>query len=195
MTSRGILATIGLVLVAGGAAYGAWKLQDRNWSYRLEQQKELHARETTALITQAQGWAEAVAKRNATQLLRAFVAGIQPSLLAERSESLEQACVTLLRIEGVRAIHLLRPDGTVIYSSDAKFATGGSVDDRATCALAATELTARPGNEPHVVEMATPLADSGTVVAFVWMKVLLSPALDAERPDRFLEPSPSKTNP
>ena len=127
-------------------------------------------------------WAEAIATRQGEAILRAFVAGITPSLLAERRESLEISAVSLLRVPGVDGIHVFRPDGSVYYSSDAKLVTVGSAGEEGAWSLAATDFISRSGAREGTLDLAVPVVDSGRTLATVWLQYALAGVRDAERP-------------
>ncbi len=180
---------------AAGAGYAIWKWQDRAWGARLAAAEEKAAGEQAQLRQEAESWAGAVARRSAIGTFRGFLAGINPALLAERRESLELAAVGLLRVAGVTALHVLRPDGSVLYSSDGKYATTGQADDRAAWALAASELSEREAATPGVVEVAAPVIEGGKVLAIVWLAYRPDVVRDAVRPASFRQPAPAAEAP
>lgn len=186
-TSRKSLVAVPLtlalaVICAAGSSFAVWKWQDARWNARLVTERETAARSEAGVREQAERWATAVARKGAEGIFRGFLAGIQPALLAEQHESLRLAAVGLLRVEGVAALHILRPDSTVLYSSDAKYATMGHGDDRAAWALSAGELTQRESSTPDVIEIVAPVSEGGKVLAVVWLSYRPEKLRDAVKP-------------
>lgn len=128
-------------------------------------------------------WAGAVADHAAQSIFHAFAAGIQPAVLAGRTDSLQQAKAQILQIPEVSFVHVLRPDGAVLMSSDDKYSTTGRADDeRAAWALAASDLVTREGSVAGSVELAAPIVGSTGPRAVLWMGIKRRSLLDSTRP-------------
>lgn len=181
------VAVLSMTLLA--AAFQAGRLLEvRRCEARQLATAAAHEEATAALRGAAGSWADALVTREGEVVLRAFAAGIAPSIRAERRESLEVAAVSLLRVPGVEGIHVLRPDGTVVYSSDAKLATTGRGGERAAWALAASGLASRESHRPGVVELATPVVDGGRALAIVWLEFGHAAVREAARPQALSVP-------
>ena len=102
-------------------------------------------------------------------MLRAFVAGLAPLILAERDTSVDIAGVSLLRLTGVQGVSILRADGKTLYASDAKLSVTDSGNEQTRWALAATDFAVRESVRPGIREMSLPVNDSGRVLAVVWL--------------------------
>lgn len=179
---KGILAILLAIATAVGGFLAARHFERQRCADETVALVAEHDAAITKLKSSAEGWAEAVAKRQGEAVINAFVSGISPSILAERRESLEISAVSLLRVPGVEGIHLFKLDGAVIYSSDAKLVTIGSAGEAGAWALAAPELVAREGARQGTLELAVPVVDSGRVLAVVWMEFGLAAVRDTGRP-------------
>lgn len=138
---------LALVLVLAGIGYGAW------WWKGYQHRREL------VRLEEATG----------EQVFRAFFAGISPGLIAGRTDGLEVAGNTLLNSPKVAFVHVLRPKGEVLYSSDVRLRRGAEVGERGEWALAARELTSRKGELPNTTELAAPISAPDGVVAVLWL--------------------------
>nr|MBP7462120.1 hypothetical protein [Candidatus Delongbacteria bacterium] len=144
--------------------------------------------EEIGLISQeAENWVNALVMQQGENLLRAFTAGISPSVLAERQQGIELSSVSLLRIPGVVGIHVIRPNGQVVYSSDVKLTTTGKVDERGGWALTATDIISRDSQKEGIEDYALPIMDSGKIVVVVWLEYDLAGIINQARPS-ILEP-------
>ncbi len=191
-----ILGIVILAVIALGAGFwGGQSFTNRRATEQSAQVAEQHAAELLALRGQATSWANALSESQGEAVLRAFVSGIAPALRSERRESLELSALSLLRVPGVAGIHVLRPDGEVVYSSDAKLTTTGEAGDAGAWALAAHDLTSRAGAKPGTEDLALPLIDSGQVLAVVWMEFAQDKVRKAARPAALgsREASPDET--
>lgn len=184
---------IGLLAVASLVAgfFGGREVARRSADDEATKVAEAHAMEVAGLKNDAVAWATAVAKGEGEAILRAFVAGISPSILAERREGLEISAISLLRVAGVEGIHLLHPDGKVLYSSDAKISTTGEIGERGAWALSAQELISRNGNHPGSLDFAVPLISTGQVIAIIWLEYGESTVREAARPAGLSGPTAS----
>lgn len=187
----GLLALVSLI----AGYFGGRELARSSAADEATQAAEAHALEVAGLKNDAVAWATAVSKGEGEAILRAFVAGISPSLLAERREGLEISAIGLLRVAGVEGIHLLHPDGKVLYSSDAKLATTGDIGERGAWALGAQELISRQGNHPGSLDFAVPLISTGQVIAIIWLEYGESTVREAARPAGLSSPSTTATAP
>lgn len=166
MTFRRILWTVAaLVCIALGFVLA--QQYERNRSA-----KEMRALEEqqAAEIERVRSEVDAIARTQGQIVLRAFAAGVSPSVLAGRRESVEIAAVDLLVVPGIAGIHVLGPDGTVIYSSDAKLATTGEGAYRGSWALNATELVSQASSRPNVIDLAIPVLGGGERKAVIWLE-------------------------
>jgi len=128
-------------------------------------------------------WAGNVADHASTSIFHAFAAGIQPAVLAGRADSLEQAKAQILQLPEVSFVHVIKPDGTVLMSSDDKYSTTGRADDERTAwALGATKLITRDGAVPGTLELAAPIVGTTGPRAVLWMGIKRQGMLDAARP-------------
>lgn len=158
-----------LILVIAFAGLWLWQQRkvaglDAKHAEALEQQRQ-------ELLARGETWAGAVADRGVDALFRAFAAGVQPAVLAGRSESLLQAKNALLQVPDVTFVHILTPDGQVLMSSDDKLTATGQAGDPAAWALATRELTRRDGAAAGTVELAGPIRSGTDVAAVLWMGV------------------------
>lgn len=166
MTFRRILWTAAaLVCIALGFVLA--QQYERNRS-----DKRIHTlqEQQAAEIERVQSEVDAIARTQGQIVLRAFAAGIAPSVLAGRRESVEMAAVDLLVVPGIAGIHVLAPDGAVIYSSDAKLATTGEGAYRGSWALNATELVSQASTRPNVIDYAIPVLGGGERKAVIWLE-------------------------
>jgi hypothetical protein len=160
------------------------------WTSRTRQITRLNAEHATRLNDQVEAltrwggnWAGAVADHSAQSIFHAFAAGIQPAVLAGRSDSLQQAKAQILQVPEVSFVHVIRPDGVVLMSSDDKYSTTGKAEDeRATWALSATGLVTRQGAVAGTVEIAAPIVGSTGPRAVLWMGIKRQSLLDSARP-------------
>lgn len=184
-----------LALLIGGFLAGR-EVEHRRSVGEAGEVAEGHSREMLLVRGEAANWATAMSRAQGEALLRAFVSGVSPAILAERRDSLEMSAVSLLRVTGVSGVHILSPDGKVEYSSDAKLATTGELGDRGAWALGATELISREGAYAGVRDYAVPLISTGNVIAIVWLEFAETAVRDASRPPGLSSPNPgSSPNP
>lgn len=174
-------ALIGLACLVVGILIGSY-FQGRRCSREAKAAAAAHEAELGTARTEAERWAEALATRQGEAVLKSFVSGIAPSILSERRESLELSAVSLLREPGVEGIHVVGPDGSVVYSSDVKLSTMGEGGDKAVWAAAVTDFTSRTSNRPGVIDYAVPVIDSGRVLAVVWLEFGRAKVRDLARP-------------
>jgi hypothetical protein len=172
-----------VILLVGVLIWGVWVWQEGRREHELAEAAERHAAEVADLKAKAEFWAEALAAGEAQAVFRAFQAGIAPDLLAGRPESVEMAAVTLLGLPGIEFVHVLRPGGEVLYSSDAKLVAEGTAGERGAWALAAAEPTARAGATRGVTEIAAPLTGAAGPVACLWLGYRTAQAKEAVRPE------------
>lgn len=178
-----VQAAIILVLVA--LVVGVWWWKDGQRQRQLDEQAALHAGEVADLRTKAEFWAEALAAGEAEAVFSAFTAGVAPSVLANRVDSVEIAAGALLELHGIEFVHVVRPDGTVIYTSDRKLTTAGTAGERLAWALSTTELTSRDSDVRGVTELAAPLANPDGPVAYIWIGYRTEQVAQELRPEVF----------
>lgn len=181
-----------LALLVGGFFAGR-EVEHRRGLGEAGEVAQGHSRELLILRGEAADWAKAMSLAQGEALLRAFVAGISPAILAERRESLEISAVSLLRVTGVSGVHILTPAGKVEYSSDAKLATTGELGERGAWALAATDLISREGAHAGVRDYAVPLVSTGNVIAIIWLEFAEAAVRDASRPPGLSSPNPGSS--
>lgn len=170
-----------VVFIVAGVMIGRY-FEMRRSAEQAAATEEIHSAQLTTIRGEATQWAGTLAGQQAEVVLRSFVSGITPSILAERRESVELSAVGLLRIPGVDGIHVLRPDGSVVYSSDGKLVSTGQAGEQGAWASAVTELASRPGARTGVVEIAMPITDSGKNLAVVWLEFGVDSVRDLARP-------------
>lgn len=166
MATRIFVGLLAALLAAGSFLLGSTIAQRRAGALATEA-AAAHAAELGAARMEGQRLADTIARGQAEAVLRAFAAGITPSLLAERHDSVEIAAVGLLRIAGVLAIDVFQPDGTVLYSSDAKLMTTRVASDADRWALEVTELVSRPSDRAGALVLATPVIDNAGTLAVI----------------------------
>ena len=150
-----------VILVFAAAGYGLWQWSEINAQRAVGEQATLHRQEVAALREGYSTWLRNLTQEQAKEVFQAFAAGIQPAVLAGRSESLLEAKTQILHIPEIVFVHVLTPDGKVIMSSDEKLSTMGLADDERTrWALAVQELGTREGERPGTLEIAAPILGS-----------------------------------
>jgi hypothetical protein len=108
-------------------------------------------------------------KREAEGVLRAFSAGLHPSVVESRVDSVDAAVVGLIQLPEVIFAHVVTAEGVVIASSDRKLVEPENVGERGRWALQATDLQTRPGDADETLELAMPLAASSGWHVVVWV--------------------------
>jgi hypothetical protein len=176
-----LLVAAALACVALGF-FAARQIERMRYADRVGSMQEQHDRQLTELRAAGEQWADAVAREQGAAVLRAFVAGISPAVLAGRREGIELAAVSLLHVPGIAGIHVLGLDGAVLYSSDAKLVATGEAEYRGAWALQVAELTSRPSTRPGVIDMAVPIASAGKPLAVAWMEYDAGAVREAARP-------------
>lgn len=132
----------------------------------------------------AEQWADSLAKAEGEAILRSFVAGLAPVVLAGRESSVDVAGASLLRLAGVRGVTILRADGKTLYASDAKLTVSDAGSEQTRWAATATDFMVRESVQPGVSEMALPVTDRGTVLAMVWLAYDSTLARERFRPEQ-----------
>lgn len=175
---------IAVVAVVALIGFGAWWWCARQASRSVgEVERDYQARIAT-IEQNCELWAGALAAKQSEAVLRAFGAGVYPSLIGdEPGTDLDVAIGALLELPGVELAHLLAPDGTVIASSDRKFTVMGEVSARADWALGAVELTSRPGERAGTLELAAPILSSAGTEAIFWMGYATEAVMEECRPE------------
>jgi hypothetical protein len=180
LKSIAIVATIVLSALAGGFAMRAY--EQSQCDKRVAADAERAAAENARLRAAAEEWAGAIASRQGESVLRSFAAGLTPMLLAERDTALDIAGASLLRLDGVQGISILRADGKTLYASDAKLTVSDAGNEQTRWALGATDFAVRDSVRPGVIEMALPVADAGRSLAVVWLSFDSNATRDQGRP-------------
>lgn len=164
-------AVVELILLATlvAAVYGHWQWQEWRRERDVTREREAAA---TELGRQLEAEASAV--------MSAFRAGIGPSVVAGRWSELDVATTSLLDLPRVAFAHVLRPDGTVLASSDAKLRADGNAREVAAWALGTTSPTLRTGEIEGLIEVAAPILSLTGPTAFLWLGYRADRAATAE---------------
>lgn len=176
-----LMVEIGAALLLILICFAVWSFSGRRCERRVA---ELTARHESAVKeTRQEGEARAgkLAASEAEAVFRAFAAGIQGSALGQQRGALDMAKTSLLRLPYVAAVHVLAPDGTVLASSNEKYAVAGRTAGRASWALQATDLQTRPGQVPGTIEIAAPFQGASGRVAVLWLSYKTHDLLAASR--------------
>lgn len=180
-------AVVALVLVA--ALFGLWRWSQINAQRAVGEQLVAWQQERHTLEAGYEDWTFELAKHEATEVFLAFAAGIQPEVMAGRHDPLEAAKRQLLKLDAVAFVHLLEPDGSVIITSDDKYATTGKADERGAWALMSREgLETRDGEVPGTVELASPILGTSGPEAVLWIGYKMGAVLRATRPATLPQP-------
>ena len=202
MKGKAIVVLLVALLAGAGGFWGARELERRRCAAEKAELEAVQSQALRVVRAAAETWAEAISRRQAEAVLRAFVSGISPSIQTDRRESLAISSTSLLRVPGVEGIHLLRPDGEILYSSNVKMTTTGELGEAGSWALRAPELVSRSGARQGSLDLAVPLVDAGQVLAVVWMEYGLDAVRDLGRPSELtragsppLDPPPALGGP
>jgi len=182
-STRRTLTELLIIVVLGLLAYGIWQWQESRRNRELSEQAATCEGEIGTLTERAEFWARGLAASEAEAAFRAFLAGVSPALLAGRTESAEQAATQLLSLPGVDFVHILRPDGELIYTSDAKLTATGSGVAPDSWALTVEELTTRAGETRGVTELASPVLGPEGPVAVLWLGYRTDALFEEMRPE------------
>lgn len=167
---RRLLAEIIAVVLFGLIVFGLWKWTAWRQADAIAEQSAVHERRLAEVVQERDRLLNEMAHTQGELVLRAFAAGLRPAILAERRVDIDGAIEDLIGIADVTFVHVLRPDGAVIASSDRKLTATGHADERAAWALGVSAPISRQGMLPGTVESAMPIggAEEG-VVAIVWL--------------------------
>lgn len=180
---------IALIVVGAVAGFAGTRAYERaQATQRMDAFAQRAQGSETELRRSAEHWADALAETEGEAVLRSFAAGLAATMLSGRSGSLDVAATSLLRLPGVQAVTVLRPDGTTLYASDAKLTVSGAGNDQTRWALTAKDFMSRDSQESGVTEMALPVTDRGGVLAIVWLAFDTARVRDRDRPEA-LNPS------
>lgn len=182
MKKKMLVVLVLMVIGAVGGFFGTRYLERQRCTKEIDQITLKHNDELVLVSREAENWVNLLAIQQGETILRAFTAGISPLVLAERKEGIELSSVSLLRVIGVAGIHIVRINGGIIYSSDAKLTTTGQVDDRGAWALTAKDILSKPSQRDGFMEFALPIMDSGKTMAIVWLEYNLAEVINANRP-------------
>lgn len=178
------------VLLFAAAAYGLWQWSEINAQRAVGEQETRHQQEIAAVKEDYSTWMRNLTEEQAKEVFQAFAAGIQPAVLAGRSEALCEAKTQVLHIPEIVFVHVLAPDGKVILSSDEKLSTTGRADgERARWALAAQDLTTRESERPGTLEVAAPILGTAGPAALLWIGYDVERALEQTRPSGLAPPA------
>lgn len=175
---------IALVVVGAAAGFAGTRAYERSQAtQRMEAFAQRAQSSETEVRRGAEQWADALAASEGEAVLRSFAAGLAAAMLSGRGGSLDVAGTSLLRLPGVQAVTVLRPDGTMLYASDAKLTVSGTGNEQTRWALTAKDFMSRGSQANGVQEMALPITDRGTVLAIVWLAFDSARVRDRERPE------------
>lgn len=180
-----ILAEVLAVIILSAIAYGLWQWQENRRIDQLAEQSTRYDRQIGTLNDRAEFWAEGMAASEAQAVFRAFRAGLAPSLLTGSDEPVQQAATQLLFLPEIDFVHILRPDGEVIYTSDAKLVATGSRVRRNSWALGVGEMAVRESDTQGVTEVAGAVQGPEGSVAYLWIGYRTKNLLDELRPETF----------
>jgi hypothetical protein len=179
-----MLATSLLLVGAAAGFFGAREYERSQCATRAELAAQQSGANRETLRGGAEQWAQSLAEAEGEAILRSFVAGLAPVVLAGRESAVDVAGASLLRLGGVRGVTILRADGKTLYASDAKLTVSDAGSEQTRWALTATDFMSRDGVQPGVTEMALPVTDRGTVLAIVWLAYDSEHARERFRPDQ-----------
>lgn len=189
------LKQVGIAIVALAAAsagfFAARGYEQAQSAKQREANAMRHAAELSAAKSDAEAWASAIADAQGAAILRSFTAGLTPLLLAERQAAIDIAGASLLRLQGVQGLTVMRGDGKVLYASDTKLTVSDQGNEQTRWALSAVDFVSRPGMPPGVTEMALPVSDAGKTLAVVWLAYDTQGIRDTHRPAAFTDSSSS----
>jgi hypothetical protein len=188
----GVVIVIGVSAAAGFFAARAYE-QSKSAAAR-EADMTQAANVQAALRSDAESWAGSIAQMQGETVLRSFVAGLTPLLLAERHAGVEIAGTSLLRLRGVQGISILRSDGKVLYASDAKLTVSDDGNEQTRWALSATDFSIRDSVQPGIKEMSLPVNDAGQLLAVVWLAYDAATIRDQDRPASLKDAADSGTS-
>lgn len=181
------------VLVAVAAMFGLWKWAEVNAQRAVGEHVQRSELEAAQLRKDSVEWAARLAEDQAEAVFQAFAAGIQPAVMAGSKDALLVSKQQLLHLPQLAFVHLLKPDGTVIFSSDEKLTTAGAAGERARWALSAPEMMRRPGEIEGTLELAAPIEGLTETEAVLWMGYDTSELASSTRPGSLASTtSPSK---
>lgn len=181
------------MLLLGGAAgfFGARAYERSQCVQRAATAAQQANANSDTIRRGAEEWARALAETEGEAIIRSFTAGLAPVVLAGRDTSVGVAGASLLRLEGVQGVTIMRADGTTLYASDAKLTVSDAGSEQTRWALTATDFTTRDGSQPGVTEMSMPVTDRGKVLAIIWLAYDSNLARERFRPDALRgEPDP-----
>ena len=184
MNRRTKIAVAASLLLAGAVAgmFGARAYEHSQCAKRAEAMASQVEANRDSLRQGAERWARSLAQGEGESILRSFVAGLAPVVLAGRESSVDVAGASLLRLNGVRGVTILSTDGKTLYASDAKLTVSDAGSDQTRWASTATDFMSRDGVQPGLTEMALPVTDRGAVLAIVWLAYDSSLARERFRP-------------
>jgi hypothetical protein len=185
---RSLIETI-LILVLVAIAFGLWWWGGRQREAALAEQRADYELRIADLEVKAEYWASELVQSEAHAAFRAFIAGVAPAVMGDRTDSAELALIALLDLHGIDFAHVLRPDGEVISSSDRKLSSAGTAVERSSWALSASEVVAREGATRGVTELAAPIPGPDGPIAYVWIGYRTEQVMEELRPET-LQPEP-----
>jgi hypothetical protein len=173
-----LLVVLALALVAAGL----WWRTGRGAERRLAGQQTTAAQQRAALESAANRWAEALVASEAEAAFRAFASGIQPLVLANQRQALDQAVGALLALGAVEFVHVVAPDGAILATSDRKLATTGRIPAEGRWVLETASLAVRRGQHPGGLELAAPVVGAAGPAGFLWLGYDTGRVMSEERP-------------
>lgn len=185
MDTKRIGIEIVVILVLVVAIFGVWWWMDRQATQQAEDlRQEMESRIAETRET-AQGWAEELARSEAEAAFRGFAGGIAPTVLAKRTDDLDQAVGGLLEMPGIVFVHVIGADGSVLATSDRKLAALENVAEQAQWALGASKLATRESEREGVLELAAPVVGPTGPAGYLWMGYDTGQVLRETRPGSF----------
>lgn len=164
-----LLWEIVIVLILGAAIYGVWRWSAMETTRKLEAEQTQWQTKLLAVQRHAEEHQANAARDQATAVFRAFVAGIQPAIFAGRTEAITQSVNQLLSLPRIAFVHVLKPTGEVMATSNGKYASAGRADERANWALGLKAMASRQGELSGTVEVAGPIVGGSGPLAVVWL--------------------------
>jgi hypothetical protein len=190
MNSR-ILVSAAMLIVGVAVGFMGARTYERSQSARLaEAVANQVAADERAMRLGAEQWASSLAQAKGEAAIKAFVAGLAPVILSGRAGSLDIAGTSLLRLNGIKAVTILRKDGKTLYASDAKLTVSNAGNDQTKWALMTTDFVMREGIQANLTDMALPVTDRGTVLAIVWMEYDSVAIREEHRPEALAASQP-----
>jgi len=158
-----------ILIILVVAAVGTYKVMERRWRQQILDEHQRSVAELAVFRNGAATLGENMARLQTEAVLRAFAAGVQPSLLAGKDDAVDTALGQLLELDGIVFVHVLRPDGSVVATSDRKLMTTGEAGARGRWALQASGFAMRNGAITGTTEAVLPMPTVADGRVIVWL--------------------------